>query len=71
MGTFFWALTISWSRLVCEVALTANLDYNEEVHPQSIVLGEWSNMIGYEMSSSLAGVYTIAKTSLVEYFKRR
>ena len=26
-------------------------------------------MIGYEISSSLAGVYTIAKTSLVENFK--
>ena len=30
---------------------------------------EWSNMIGYKMSSSLARVYTIARTSPVENFK--
>ena len=32
-------------------------------------MGEWSHMIGYGMSSSLAGFYTTAKTSPVKNFK--
>jgi hypothetical protein len=32
-------------------------------------LGEWSIVIGYEMSSSSAGVYTTVKSSLVESLK--
>jgi hypothetical protein len=31
--------------------------------------GEWSNMIGYKIGSSLAGVYAMAKTSLMKNFK--
>ena len=41
------------------------LDYNEDVH-QSRQLGEWSNMIGYKMGSSLVGILSTTKTSLVE-----
>ena len=44
------------------------LDYNEEVH-RSKNLREWSNAIGYKMVTSLAGVYTTTKTSLVENSK--
>ena len=44
------------------------LDSNEEVH-QSRNFGEWSNMVGYEMGSLLAGVYTTTKTPPAEYFK--
>ena len=32
----------------------------EEVHCARI-LGEWSNMIGFELGSSLIGVYTIGQ----------
>ena len=35
----------------------------------SRVLGEWSDMIGYGMGSSLVGVYTMGKTSPVQNFK--
>ena len=42
--------------------------YGEEVH-RSSSLGEWSNVIGYEMGSSHVGVYTMVETSLVENFK--
>ena len=38
------------------------LDYNEDVH-QSRQLGEWSNMIGYKMGSSLVGILSTTKTS--------
>ena len=48
--------------------LNASLDYGVEVH-QSRMLGEWNNMIGYEMGSSLSRVYTTAKISPVENFK--
>ena len=48
--------------------LRASLDCSEEVHRSSI-LKEWSNMIGYEMGSSAAGIYIMAKTSSVENFK--
>jgi hypothetical protein len=44
------------------------LDYGEEVH-RSRILGEWSNMVGYKMGLSLAGVYTTAKTCPMENFK--
>ena len=44
------------------------LDYSEEVH-RSKNLGEWSNAIDYKMVTSLAGVYTTTKTSLVENSK--
>ena len=47
--------------------LRVNLDYGE-VHITRI-LGEWSNMVGFEMGPSPAGVYTMAKTSLVENFE--
>ena len=39
----------------------AGLIHNEEMH-QSRILGEWSNMIGYNMGSSPAMVYTTVKT---------
>jgi hypothetical protein len=48
----------------------AGLDYGEKVH-WSRILGEWSNMIGYKMGSSLTGVCAMAKTSPVENFKHR
>jgi hypothetical protein len=35
--------------------LRANLGYGEEVH-QSRILGEWINMIGYKMGSSMIGI---------------
>ena len=49
--------------------IRANLDYDEEVHHLGISR-EWSNMIGYKMSSSLAEVSTKAMTSPVENFKQ-
>jgi hypothetical protein len=48
----------------------ASLDYDEEVH-QSRVLRGWSDMIGYEMGSSLVMFYIMVKISLVENFKVR
>ena len=48
--------------------LGASLDYGEEMH-MSRILGKWSNMIGYEMGSSTARVYTMAKTSPMKNFK--
>ena len=48
--------------------LRADFDHNEEMH-QSTPLGEWSIMFGYEMGSSLAGIFTTVKTSLVKNFK--
>ena len=39
--------------------LRAGLDYGEEVH-KSRIIGEWSNLIGYTLGSSLVGVYTTA-----------
>ena len=50
------------------VNIRVGLDYNEEVH-RSRILGEWSNMIGYEMGFSPDRVYTTTKTSLVVNFK--
>jgi hypothetical protein len=47
--------------------MRANLDYGE-VHGTRN-LEERSNMINYEMGSSTAGVYTMAKTSLMENFE--
>jgi hypothetical protein len=44
------------------------LDYGEEVH-WSRNLGEWSNVIGYEMGSSPAKVYTTIKSSPMDNFK--
>jgi len=49
-------------------SLRADLDYGEEVQ-QSRTLGEWANLIGYKMGSSLAKVYTLTKISMVENFK--
>lgn len=48
--------------------LTADLDYDGEVH-RSRTLGQWSNTIGCKMGTCPAGVYTMAKSSLVENFK--
>jgi hypothetical protein len=48
-----------------EYFLRTGLDYDEEVHLLRI-LGEWGNMIGYEMGSSSIKVYIIAKASLKE-----
>ena len=50
------------------IRLKVGLDNGEEVH-WSRILGEWSNMGGYKMGSSPAGVYTTAKSSLVKNFK--
>jgi hypothetical protein len=47
--------------------MRASLDCNEEVD-LSKNLGKWSN-IGYGRGSSLAKVYTMAKTSTVENSK--
>ena len=44
--------------------MTIGLDYGEELH-RSLILGEWSNMIGYEVGCSPAKVYSTAKTSPV------
>ncbi len=41
------------------------MDYGEEVH-RSRVLGDWSNLNGYEMGCSLVGVYTMVKIFPVE-----
>jgi hypothetical protein len=51
-----------------ECAIRANLHYKEEEH-RSRNLGEWSNMIGYEMGTSPAGVYTMPKISPVGILK--
>jgi hypothetical protein len=48
--------------------LRTGLDFNEKVH-RSRILREWSNMIGYQMGSSLVEVYTMAKTSPMKDFK--
>ena len=48
--------------------LRACLDYNEDVH-RSRILGERRNMIGYEMGSSLAEVYSTTKASPVKNLK--
>ena len=44
------------------------MGYSEEVH-WSRSLGEWSNIVGYEMEILMVGVYTTAKTFAVENFK--
>ena len=44
------------------------LEYGEELR-WSRILGEWSNTSGYEMGSSLATVYSIAKTFPAENFE--
>jgi hypothetical protein len=46
--------------------LTASLDYGEELHRSGGILGEWSDMIGYEMGSSPMRLYTTAKTISVK-----
>ena len=43
------------------VHLRLGFDFGEEIH-QSRILGEWSNMIGYDKGSSPTTVYTTAKT---------
>jgi hypothetical protein len=48
--------------------IRANLDYGKEVH-WSITLREGINTIGYKMETSLAGVYTTAKSSLMKNIK--
>jgi hypothetical protein len=48
--------------------LRAGLNYGEEVH-HSRISGEWSNMIGFGMNSSLAKVYTTPKTFAEENSK--
>ena len=50
--------------------LRTNVDYIEEVQC-SRILGEWNNMVGFELGSSRAGVYTTAKPSPVEKFKHK
>ena len=50
------------------IFIRIGLDYIEEVHKSSI-LGEWSNMIGYKMGSSLLMVYTTTKSFPAEDFK--
>jgi hypothetical protein len=50
----------SWSLVF---TISANFDYGEEVH-ESINLGEWSTVIGYEMGSPQTTLYTTANTSL-------
>lgn len=45
--------------------LRDGLDYGE-ISALVKNLGEWSSMIGYGMSSSLVGVYTMSKTSMVK-----
>jgi hypothetical protein len=47
--------------------LRAGLDHGEKVH-QSKNLGQWSNIIGYIMDSSLIGVYIMAKGFAVDNF---
>ena len=42
------------------MSLMAGLGYGEEVQ-WFINLGEWSNTISYEMSSSLAEVYNVSR----------
>lgn len=64
-----WAPIFEW-RVWLGVSLRTALDYGEEVHELRI-LEEWSNMIGYGMGSSLAGVYSTAKAFLVENFQHR
>ena len=54
--------------ITCLCVCKANLDYSEEVH-QSRFFGEWSDIIDYEMGSSLAKVYTTSKTSPIENFE--
>ena len=44
------------------------LGYGAEAHRSSII-AEWSNMIGYKMSSTLVGAHTTTKTSPVKNFK--
>ena len=55
-------------KLATHSILRAGLDCGEEVH-LLMILGEWSNMIGYKMGSASAGVYNAIKTSAVETFK--
>ena len=56
--------SILWSKSCYEKTPQMDgLDYGEEVH-HSRVGGEWSNMLGYEMDSSLAGIYTLVKEFL-------
>ena len=61
----YWLRALS---VMCEVAFRAGSHYIEEVQ-QSRTSREWSNMIGYEMDSSLADAYNASKTSQVESFK--
>ena len=60
----YWLRALS---VMCEVAFRAGSHYSEV--QQSRTSREWSNMIGYEMDSSLVDAYTTSKTSQVESFK--
>ena len=53
---------------ICLSYVRAGLDYDEVVQ-WSRILGEWSNMIGYKLGSSLAKVYTMAKSSQAKIFE--
>ena len=52
----------------CKQPLRVGVDYGEEVH-WSRNLEEWSNMIDYNMGSSLDMVYTMPKSSPMGNFK--
>lgn len=63
---FFAWIVIQWPHNLG--TLMAGLDYSEEVH-QSRIEGECCNMIGYNIGSSVAIVYTTTKTSMKENLK--
>ena len=60
--------TLKYKLIMGSMFLRVSLDYGEEIHLLRI-LGEWSNMIGYKMSSSPAGNFSAAKTSPIKNFK--
>ena len=56
-GIRFWVVKLLFlMRLWFLWKIRVGLDHGEEVH-WSRSLGEWSNMVGYEMGSSRVGVY--------------
>ena len=50
------------------VPLRVASDYVAEVH-QPRIIGEWNNMIGYKMGSSLAKVYTAVDGEVQTWMK--